>query len=198
MNAARGVYFFFDPFEARRESGVGLRVVRVGTHALTSGSGSTLRQRLGQHRGGDSGRGNHRGSIFRRLVGQALLEQGGLPQCDSWGIRNDRAKGCEALAIDRRALVASEAPIEQAVTRYIGALPFLCFGVDDDPGPASLRAIALLSNFNRPPLDPPSADWLGHVSDRVLVRGSGLWNQRHVGESYDPLFLDALEDLIQN
>jgi hypothetical protein len=42
----RGLYFFFEPTEARKESGAGLRVVRVGTHALGTGSRSTLRQRL--------------------------------------------------------------------------------------------------------------------------------------------------------
>jgi hypothetical protein len=30
------------------------------------------------------------------------------------------------------------------------------------------------------PLDPPSFDWLGHRSDRVCVRNSGLWNQKRV------------------
>jgi hypothetical protein len=61
----RGVYFFFEPSEFRISSGRGLRVVRIGTHALSLGSHSTLRQRLGQHRGAVSGGGNHRGSIFR-------------------------------------------------------------------------------------------------------------------------------------
>jgi hypothetical protein len=30
----RGIYFFFEASEVRRDSGQGLRVVRVGTHAL--------------------------------------------------------------------------------------------------------------------------------------------------------------------
>lgn len=41
----RGVYFFFDEHETRG-SGTGLRVVRVGTHALRSGSLTTLWGRL--------------------------------------------------------------------------------------------------------------------------------------------------------
>jgi hypothetical protein len=88
----RGVYVFFEPLEVRNESGAGSRVVRVGTHALTAGSRSTLRQRLGQHRGSGSGGGNHRGSIFRLLVGQALLTRGVLPQCTSWGVKGDATK----------------------------------------------------------------------------------------------------------
>ena len=72
----RGVYFFFEPTETCQESGTGPRVVRVGTHALGLGSRSTLRQRLGQHRGGNTGPGNHREAIFRLLIGQALLARG--------------------------------------------------------------------------------------------------------------------------
>ena len=73
---ARGVYFFFEPGETRSDSGAGPRVVRVGTHALTTGSRTTLWDRLSQHRGtAKKGGGNHRGSIFRLLVGAALIEE---------------------------------------------------------------------------------------------------------------------------
>ena len=69
----RGVYFFFEPGESRSLSGTGSRIVRLGTHALANGSRSTLWQRLSQHRGNAKGDGgNHRGSIFRLLVGVAL------------------------------------------------------------------------------------------------------------------------------
>ena len=71
-----GVYLFFEPSEERSDSGEGPRIVRVGTHALGERSRSTLRQRLGQHRGRTSGGGNHRGSIFRLLIGQTLFGAG--------------------------------------------------------------------------------------------------------------------------
>ena len=65
----RGVYFFFEPGEARSTPGIGPRVVRVGTHGLKAGSKSTVWGRLRQHRGttagAHAGGGNHRGSIFR-------------------------------------------------------------------------------------------------------------------------------------
>ena len=68
-----GLYFFFEDGEARSDTGKGMRVVRVGTHALRERSRSTLWQRLKAHRGtNSSGGGNHRGSIFRLLVGTAL------------------------------------------------------------------------------------------------------------------------------
>jgi len=69
----RGVYFFFEQGEMRSDSGAGLRIVRVGTHALTANSKSTLWKRLGQHKGTKTGAGNHRGSIFRLIVGTARL-----------------------------------------------------------------------------------------------------------------------------
>jgi hypothetical protein len=66
----RGVYFFFEQGEMRAQSGAGMRVVRVGTHALKPGSKTTLWNRLSQHQGvRRSGGGNHRGSIFRLLAG---------------------------------------------------------------------------------------------------------------------------------
>ena len=195
----RGVYFFFEAGEVRRDSGNGPRIVRVGTHALGAGSRSTLRQRLVQHGGSVNGGGNHRGSIFRLLIGQALLAQVGLPAGDSWGIKGDTAKASAALGVSRKSLAAEEAPIEQAVSRHVVAMPFLWLGIDDEPGPDSMRgvvernAIALLSNHGRTPLDPPSQGWLGNSSNRPLIRSSGLWNQRHVEETYDPAFLDVIE-----
>src|SRR5690242_13971991 len=77
----RGVYFFFEPGEVRSDSGGGPRVVRVGTHALANGSTTTLWRRLSQHRGSKrSGGGNHRGSIFRLLVGTRPQPTGSAPR----------------------------------------------------------------------------------------------------------------------
>ncbi len=199
----RGVYFFFDGDQPRSDSGEGPRIVRVGTHALTAGSGSSLRQRLSQHRGQKNGGGNHRGSIFRLLVGQALIASGRTSDCRSWGVKGDPAKASITLGIERGELLAREAPIEAAVSDYLSKLTFARLPVDDDPGPDSLRgfierqAIALLSNFDRPSLDPVTATWLGRSSDRPLVVASGLWNQRHVTERHDPAFLTTLAALVE-
>lgn len=65
----RGVYFFKEAGEGRRESGTGPRIVRVGTHALKQNSSTQLWTRLSQHRGRVAGgNGNHRGSVFRSIV----------------------------------------------------------------------------------------------------------------------------------
>ena len=188
----RGIYFFRERREDRGDTGDGLRIVRVGTHALSEGSGTKLWGRLAQHRGiVKTGRGNHRGSIFRLLVGTALMKRHGYTS-HSWG------SGSTALDAIRK----KEEQIEAEVSKTICSMPFLWMAMDDDAGPGSLRgyiernAIALLSNFEKTLLDAPSTRWLGHDCDREKVRKSGLWNQNHVDEDYDPTFLDKMEMLI--
>lgn len=188
----RGVYFFFQDGELR-EDGRTPRVVRVGTHGVSSRSKTTLWNRLSQHRGSvRSGGGDHRGSIFRLHVGIAMLRQQPdefLAAGTTWGRGN---------SADRATRVAEEL-LESAVSRFIGDMPFLWVEIDDEPGPQSQRQvvesnlIALLSNANKPPLDPPSSTWLGHHSDRPAIRDSGLWNVNHVYEPHRPAGLDLLE-----
>ena len=191
----RGVYFFMEDGEVRSASGEGPRVVRVGTHALRAGSTSRLWGRLRSHRGDRFGIGNHRLSIFRGHVGNALRNRDRFDAPD-WDRRN-RPPGTITPEIRER-----ERPLEEAVSRTIGAMPFLWLAVDDAPGPDSSRgylernAIALLSEFRRPPLDPPSESWLGLHCERGRVSPSGLWNTNHVDDPYDPAFLDDLAHLI--
>jgi len=185
----RGVYFFMEDGEVRSNSGSGPRIVRVGTHALKTASGTRLWTRLSQHRGRlRSGGGNHRGSIFRLIVGTALMARHGY-EFPTWG------SGQSASAEIR----GGEVDLEREVTSFIGAMPFVWIEVDDEPGADSMRgyiernAIALLSNFGKTPVDGPSAGWLGHYCNRERVRKSGLWNSYHVDEVYDPAFLECLE-----
>jgi hypothetical protein len=192
---ARGVYLFRENGENRTDTGSGPRVVRVGTHALKAGSGTKLWTRLSQHKGQPStGGGNHRGSIFRLIVGASLIgrDRGTYEFPASWGQGNTAKKEVRS----------GEHTLECAVSGVIRKMPFLWLAVSDDAGPGSLRgfvernAMALLSNYNKPPLDPPSPCWLGRYCDRDRVRGSGLWNSNHVDETYDPGFLDHLDRLI--
>ncbi len=200
----RGVYFFFEPGEMRLDTGKGPRVVRVGTHAITNESRTTLWSRLSQHRGnaGNKG-GNHRGSVFRGLVGAALQAKAASPAVRSWGHKQDARNASLSLGLSLETLQAEERPVEVAVSQYIGGMPFLWIAVPDRPGTGSDRstiergAISLLSNWERPPLDPPSETWLGLLSDRDRVSGSGLWNVQHVAEDYDPAFLQLLEERVR-
>src|SRR3989338_2134120 len=83
----RGVYFFREPKEIRTDTGSGPRIVRVGTHALKTGSNTKLWTRLLQHKGSNSGRGNHRGSIFRSIVGASLIKKRKY-DFPTWGVGN--------------------------------------------------------------------------------------------------------------
>jgi hypothetical protein len=196
----RGIYFFFETGEARSDTGAGPRVTRVGTHALAARSSSKLWTRLSQHRGqARSGGGNHRGSIFRLLVGAAMLKRDGVTEPKSWGLKRDALAAALQTGLTRAQLKEAELAHEIAVSEYIGAMPFLWLGINDAPGPDSDRgliernAIALLSNYGKDPCDPPSDNWLGHNSDRERVRRSGMWNNNHVDEDYDPGFLAVVE-----
>ena len=201
----RGVYFFFEPGEARVLSGNGQRVVRVGTHALTAKSRTTLWNRLSQHRGhADGSRGNHRGSIFRLLVGVALAQRGDCNRPRSWGVKADAGSAARQLRMSRESVREAEADLERRVSAYVGQMPFLWLEVPDPPGPDSERgciernAIALLSHAQSSAADVPSAQWLGRHSDRPLVRAAGLWNNRHVEENYDDTFLDVFATLVRS
>ena len=182
----RGVYFFFEEGEERSESGSGRRVVRIGTHALSAASRTSLWNRLSQHRGSaKSGTGSHRGSIFRLIVGIALARRGDCPLPSTWGIGGDPGAAARKLGMDRASVRDGEGDLERRVSAYIGRMPFLWLNVDDGPGPNSQRnliernAIALLSHARTPAADAPSSRWLGAFSDRERVRTSGLWNNNH-------------------
>jgi hypothetical protein len=192
----RGVYFFFEDGEQRQDSD-DPRVVRVGTHGLRPGGKATLWGRLSQHRGTGRGGvrgGNHRGSVFRLHVGQALLARGLHPEAGATWARKGSAP---------REVRLVEAPLEAEVSRVISAMRVLWVDVPDEPSRDSARgvieagAIALLSNAGRQPLDPPSPGWLGHSAPSEHIRASGLWNVRHVNERHDPGFLEILAEAVE-
>lgn len=193
----RGVYFFFAEDETR-DSTDQLRLTRIGTHAVSTGSGTSLWNRLRTHRGANSGTyedgGNHRGSVFRKRIGEAMIERDELyDEYTSWG---------EGSSADRERRLA-ELEHERRVSEYIRDLPFLWANVNDAPSPESDRAyierntIALVSNHAKEPLDSRDDGWLGKVSPCEEICQSGLWNVNHVGEEYDPMFLDRLARAVE-
>jgi hypothetical protein len=199
----RGVYFFFAPGETRTESGQ-RRLTRVGTHAVSAGSSTALWDRLKQHYGTGARSddhphgGNHRGSVYRRRVGEAFVERYGLhDRYPDWGtpsVPDGR---------DRAAVRDEEYPLERRVSPFLRDQPFLWVALDDEPGPDSDRAfvernaIALASNFDRRPADPRRSDWLGGYARSARIRAGGLWNVAHAEESHDPAFLDTLERAVE-
>jgi hypothetical protein len=184
---ASGVYLFFDEREKRLKRADQLRVVRVGTHGVASGSKASLRNRMRTHFGTVAGEGNHRSSVFRLHVGRSLINSGLMPSISSWGL----------VATDKNTLLA-ERELEQAVSRYLSRLYVLLIAVPGESDKTNDRAyveqnlIALLSNKCRP-LDPPNSDWLGLSSAKQEIRKSGLWNVNHVDQRFDPAYLDVLD-----
>lgn len=191
----RGVYFFFEKGELR-ESGNQIRVVRVGTHAVSKGSKTSFWNRLRGHRGSVNGKykdgGNHRGSIFRLHIGNALINKEKL-KYESWGQGSSAPTSVKVV----------EHPLEVKVSEKIRCMPFLWLEADDTPGENSIRkiiernSIALLSNYEKVMIDPPSPDWLGRYCTNEFVRKSGLWNVDHTNEDYDPSFMEFMNVLVE-
>lgn len=177
----QGLYIFIDQNEINRWNKPG-RIVRIGTHAVSTGSRSVLRTRLRNHLGNQDGSGNHRGSIFRLHIGASLLARNSFEmRADHWGKPDDAS----------RSIKASEDWLEKMVSYYIGGLEVAVIEIEDEASKNSLRAkaerqlIALLTE-SWLPLERPSQDWLGYSSDREAIVRSGIWNVMEVAKSYSP------------
>lgn len=197
----RGVYFLLEPGETHTPGQY--RVTRVGTHAVSAGSSTSLWDRLTQHVGTGSRSadhphgGAHRGSVYRKRVGEALIENHALH--DNYP---DWDKRWSSIERDRDVVRDEEYLLERRVSAYIREQFVLWVAIDDEPGTDSDRAfveqnaIALLSNVGRSTIDARADDWLGHHSRSRRIRQSGLWNVAHTEKSYDPDFLGRLETAI--
>lgn len=188
----RGVYFFFEPGEVRASGG--MRVVRVGTHALTETSQTILWGRLAQHRGpltgGHPGGGNHRASVFRRDVGAALINRAAMPDelLGSWSDPDGPWPGQEE----------AEAQVERTVSAHIGVMPVLWMDVPDrlDRGYIARNSLAITSCLTGG-RDAPGSGWLGLYAEPAEIRQSGLWNVQDVSDPGEDGFLDRLGELIR-
>lgn len=200
----RGVYFFLEPGETS-ESTDQLRVNRVGTHAVSEGSSTSLWDRLKQHYGTGRGSSNHphggahRASVYQKRVGEAIIEKYDLH--DDYP---DWDKRWSSIDRERSEVRDEEYILERRVSTYIREQPFLWVNIDDEPSPYCDRAyldqnaIALLSNFDEQPIDSRADGWLGRYNQSREIRESGLWNVNHVDERYDVDFLNLLEDAVNN
>ena len=173
----KGVYFFFENGETRDDK-VMNRVVRIGTHAALAKSKATLYDRLHNHKGSNDLTGNHRGSVFRKLIGFSLINRDNL-EFNYWG---DKSK------IGDRPTGYSEKPVEIKVSEYLNSMTFTVLEVpgdsskDNDRALIEENAIALLSNYEKIRIDKCSSNWLGLYSKDKKVMSSGLWNSKHVNQ----------------
>ncbi len=187
----RGVYFIFEQGEYRLNSNE-LRVVRIGTHAVSYGSKATLWNRLRTHRGSSNGSGNHRGSIFRLHVGRAISVREPDTSIATWSIGPTADRSTRDL----------ESILERRVSEHIGSMSVLWLKIDDDAGTSSHRAylernlIGLLAGNSDEIIDPPSTKWLGQASPDLRIRQSGLWNLQHLNYLYEDQFLDMFDQYV--
>lgn len=186
----QGVYFFIDPREYR-ENKKSHKVVRVGTHAARANSKANLYERLSTHKGNIDLTGNHRFSVFRKLVGYSLIKFDSL-DFQYWG---DRKK------MGYRDVIDTEKPLEQKVSAYLYSLTFTVIEVlgpsakDNDRALIEQNSIALLSNYNKTKIDSCSKNWLGllSMSRDDKVPKSELWNDRYVDKCYGNNYFKILE-----
>jgi hypothetical protein len=186
-----GLYIFFDTAEPRLFAPTSPKIIRIGTHGVSSGSVSTLWQRMKAHKGDLNGLGNHRTSIFRLHVGTALIARDAT-ECPSWGMK-ERPSSAE---------LRKEAEVERAVSAYIGELYISVLPISDLASKRSDRAyieqnlIATMSGL-KGPVECASERWLGFQCANSAVGRSSLWNVNHTEERFDPGFLDRLEHFVE-
>ncbi len=186
----KGVYYFFENEEFRKTEPFESRVVRVGTHAVTEGSSSSLWNRLRTHRGANDLGGNHRGSIFRLHVGKSLIKKENLDY-PSWGVGQTATKEIKE----------KEKPLEAKVSEVIGNMKILWLqisdraSVDSDRSFIERNSIALLSCSVRK-IDTASKFWLGGYNPHKSISESSMWNVNYVEDDYDPRFLEIFEKFV--
>jgi hypothetical protein len=129
----------------------------VGTHGIKVSSENTkLQDRLQAHYSG-----NRRGSSFRKYVYDVLVN----------------SKDLEA---------ATDNQVEQAVSEYIRNLGVVLLSVPDpdDRKFIESNAIALLSRLQPQP-GAIDDDCVLNASKEPKIHDSQLWNEQHVGATYD-------------
>jgi len=162
-----GLYFFYEDGEASKHAANG-RVVRVGNHPKKQ---ACLVSRLRAHYSG-----NKNSSVFRRILGGALLRRrdpvcpclAPSPGKGHWEHQDDKA--CERCR-----------PLEEEVSQLLrSSFRFRCVEVVDQVERNELESV-LIATIAACHVCGPSATWLGHYAYSDKMRSSGLWNSRDVG-----------------
>jgi len=185
----KGVYFFFEGTELRDNKLDG-RIVRIGTHGVQNLSKATMYNRLSNHRGSKKLLGNHRGSVFRELVGRALIQRDNIEDYQHWGSRAQKGN---------KEVRNSEKEMEVTVSQYLSQMKFIVLEVPGDSSKDNDRAyiernsIALLSNFNKKAIDAPSEKWLGNFTGDNKIVKSGLWNRDYVDREVEVGLWDKIQ-----
>ena len=193
----RGVYFFLENGETRVDGTS--RVVRVGTHALSTTSK--------HHHVGPATPAPRAGRWQEPRRRQP-------PRIDLPQARRDRPHPARRSARWTPGLVGQQpAPppmgstvrISSSAPSAFTSAPCRSYG-SRSPASPTAAATGAASNATASRCcrvstggpDKPSAGWLGHHATSTRVRQSGLWNSNHVDEAYDPAFLQLFENLVKH
>ena len=185
-NCVGGAYFFFEKGEKRKDSGKGDRMVRVG-------ESNNLYERIYvKHRGPVDKM--VRGSVFRRWVHNALFLRDRETDFADFPDITDKNLAGMLKALNR----CQQRRLAKASSEHMWPMDFLFVPIRREECRRYIEknAIALLSEYNKKPIDPPSKGWLGRHSANERIKRSGLWNDKHVANAYDPEFLDRLEEYV--
>lgn len=162
-----GLYFFYEDGERNGHNLCEHRIVRVGNHPRVQ---SRLIGRLWDHY---SGRKN--GSVFRRLLGGALIRRNNplspcltpVPGKGHWELQD--AKPCPDCQ-----------PVEQRVSEYLRRnCQFRCVEISNQQQRNQLEKL-LIATIAQCPKCTASKNWLGWSAYSEEVRKVGLWNRHHI------------------
>ena len=172
-----GLYLFYEEGEVSAHGPKG-RIVRVGNHRRSQ---NRLKDRLRDHYSG-----NKNASVFRRLVGGAIMRKvnpddpclAPAPGEGHW--EKHHAPTCEKCK-----------PIEREVTKRIkDKFYFRCIEIDDKSLRNTLEK-KLVATISPCSVCRPSESWIGKFAYSEKVRRSGLWNSDCVFDR--TLILSAIE-----
>lgn len=173
-----GIYLFFEKGETYREYD---RIVRVGSHV----SEGRLSLRLKDHFFTE----NKDGSIFRKNIGKAILNQRSDPYLKTWTLDSRMEENKKYVNHEKQVCV------EKQVTQYLREnMSFTCFPVVNKEQRLRLEN-GIIATLHEQIDFRASENWLGQWSPVYKVKESGLWLS--IGLDHQVLSEDELQFIVQ-
>jgi len=181
-----GLYFFYEEGETSKHA-PNDRIVRIGNHPLSQDS---LKRRLRMHYSGGKN-----GSVFRRLLGGAILRRA---DPNSPCLKPGPGQG----HWEKQGLHVCEncKPIENQVRDLLKkSFRFRCIEIEERELRNDLEK-KLIATISLCPICRPSENWLGKFAYSANVQNSGLWNSDYVFDKekiLDESDVQRLKDIIE-
>lgn len=162
INFNNGIYILFERGEKYCDMD---RIVRIGTHNKDGG----LHNRLKNHFLSE----NKDGSIFRKNIGIALLNNSKHPYLTAWKVDTSKPENVVRLGNSFDPIMQKE--IEKNVTKYMREkFTFVAFPVNSEPERLRLEK-GIIATLSKSPDFKASADWFGRFSTEIRIVQSGMW-----------------------